>query len=95
MDIDCDKRDGFGVYRLGDDADLMREISSANIACGFHAGDPQVMDATVRLAAQAIKIDTGSETRQIPVDTLCIHGDSPTALAIARAINARLKRGPE
>lgn len=50
MDINCDMGESFGVYRLGEDAALMAFITSANIACGFHAGDPQVMDATVRLA---------------------------------------------
>jgi 5-oxoprolinase (ATP-hydrolysing) subunit A len=52
IDINCDMGESFGAYRLGDDAAMMPFITSANIACGFHAGDPGVMDATVRLAAQ-------------------------------------------
>lgn len=54
VDINCDLGEGFGHWRLGDtdDADLMGLISSANIATGFHAGDPNLMDMTVRLAAQ-------------------------------------------
>lgn len=54
VDINCDMGEGYGHWRLGDidDADLMKLISSANIATGFHAGDPNLMDATVRLAAQ-------------------------------------------
>jgi UPF0271 protein len=42
--------EGFGAYELGRDDKLMRQISSANIACGFHAGDPSVMQRTVSLA---------------------------------------------
>jgi UPF0271 protein len=54
VDINCDMGEGFGPWRLGDadDSLLMGLISSANIAAGFHAGDPNLMDATVRLAAQ-------------------------------------------
>lgn len=52
VDINCDLGESFGRWRAGDadDADLMRLISSANIAAGFHAGDPNLMDRTVRLA---------------------------------------------
>ena len=53
MDINSDMGESFGAYRLGDDAALLGLVTSANIACGFHAGDPSVMEATVRLAAQA------------------------------------------
>jgi UPF0271 protein len=42
--------ESFGPWTMGADADVMRHISSANIACGAHAGDPQVMRRTVRLA---------------------------------------------
>lgn len=54
VDINCDMGEGFGQWRLAeaDDTALMELISSANIATGFHAGDPSLMDATVRLAAQ-------------------------------------------
>jgi UPF0271 protein len=48
MDINCDLGESFGVYRLGDDNELLLHITSANIACGFHAGDPSVMRETVR-----------------------------------------------
>ncbi len=50
IDINCDMGESFGVYRLGDDEAVMPFITSANIACGFHAGDPAVMQSTVRLA---------------------------------------------
>jgi UPF0271 protein len=52
IDLNCDMGEGFGAYRLGNDEVLMGLVTSANIACGYHAGDPLVMDRTVRLAAQ-------------------------------------------
>src|SRR5262249_20775246 len=53
VDLNADMGEGFGVYPLGRDADLLAVVTSANIACGFHAGDPSVMDRTVALAVQA------------------------------------------
>jgi UPF0271 protein len=50
IDINSDLGEGFGVYTLGDDAALMPLVSSANIACGFHAGDPLIMHRTAALA---------------------------------------------
>lgn len=52
IDINCDMGEGFGAYTIGDDAAVIRSVTSANIACGFHAGDPLIMDRTVRLAAE-------------------------------------------
>jgi 5-oxoprolinase (ATP-hydrolysing) subunit A len=52
MDLNCDMGESFGAYQLGDDTALMPHITSANIACGFHAGDALVMDRTVRLAVK-------------------------------------------
>jgi len=52
IDINCDMGESFGAYKLGRDQELMNYISSANIACGWHAGDPTVMDQTVRLAKE-------------------------------------------
>ncbi len=52
IDINSDLGEGFGSCRSGQDAALMPLITSANIACGFHAGDPSLMEATVRLAKQ-------------------------------------------
>ena len=49
--------EGFGLYRLGDDAAMMPHIDLANVACGFHASDPPTMRATVRLAKKhAVKV---------------------------------------
>ena len=50
--INCDMGEGFGLYRIGDDAAIMPFITMANVACGFHASDPSVMHKTVRLAKQ-------------------------------------------
>src|SRR5215469_1905922 len=50
--LNCDMGEGFGIYHLGDDAAMMPLIDLANVACGFHASDPSVMRATVRLAKQ-------------------------------------------
>lgn len=51
IDLNCDMGESFGAYRLGNDLAIMRYVSSANIACGFHAGDAHVMRATVAAAA--------------------------------------------
>ena len=50
VDLNADMGEGFGPWPMGRDAELLEIISSANIACGFHAGDPEVMDKTMRLA---------------------------------------------
>jgi UPF0271 protein len=50
IDVNSDMGEGFGPYRLCDDEALMTVVSSANIACGFHAGDPDTMARMVRLA---------------------------------------------
>lgn len=47
IDLVADLGEGFGAYTIGDDAELLEIVSSANIACGFHAGDPDIMAATV------------------------------------------------
>lgn len=52
IDINCDMGESFGRYQLGLDAEIMPFISSANIACGFHAGDPNVMHKTVQMAVK-------------------------------------------
>ncbi|MFJ6739464.1 LamB/YcsF family protein [Streptomyces sp. NPDC091279] len=48
VDLVADLGEGFGAYTMGDDEALLELLTSANIACGFHAGDPRIMDATVR-----------------------------------------------
>lgn len=57
IDLNCDMGEGFGPYRLGDDAAMLALVTSANIACGFHAGDPVVIRNTLRLArAQGVAV---------------------------------------
>src|SRR5579872_4425466 len=48
--INCDMGEAFALYRLGDDEGCMPFITHANVACGFHASDPNVMWRTVKLA---------------------------------------------
>ena len=50
IDFNCDMGESFGMYKMGFDEEVIRHITSANIACGFHAGDPMWMRHTVSLA---------------------------------------------
>lgn len=50
IDLNCDMGEAFGAYTIGDDAAMMALVSTANIACGFHAGDPVVIMKTLLLA---------------------------------------------
>ncbi|QDR82345.1 LamB/YcsF family protein [Sporomusa termitida] len=50
IDLNCDLGESFGAYTLGADEEILKYVTSANIACGFHAGDPGVMHKTVSLA---------------------------------------------
>ena len=52
IDLNSDMGEGFGRWRVADDDGLMDAVSSANIACGFHAGDYAIMDRTVRIAKE-------------------------------------------
>ena len=51
VDLNCDVGESYGAWPLGNDAEVLRHVSSANIACGFHAGDPGTMRRTVTIAA--------------------------------------------
>lgn len=53
IDLNCDLGESFGAWRMGSDEAVMPHVSSANIACGFHAGDPDTMRRTVELARDA------------------------------------------
>jgi UPF0271 protein len=53
VDLNCDLGESFGAYAIGRDAEVIPYISSANVACGFHASDPCVMRKTVALARQS------------------------------------------
>jgi 5-oxoprolinase (ATP-hydrolysing) subunit A len=52
IDINCDMGEAYSIYKCGDDEAIMPFITSANVACGFHASDPAVMHKTVRLAKE-------------------------------------------
>ncbi|MFJ5624561.1 LamB/YcsF family protein [Peribacillus loiseleuriae] len=52
VDLNCDMGESFGAYRMGRDEEILNYVSSVNIACGFHAGDPSTMRKTVKLALE-------------------------------------------
>ena len=52
VDLNSDIGESFGAYKLGDDAEILKHITACNVACGYHAGDPMVMDRVVRIAAE-------------------------------------------
>jgi UPF0271 protein len=52
IDLNCDMGESFGAWKMGADAEVMPLITSANIACGFHAGDPATIRKTVKLALE-------------------------------------------
>ena len=52
VDINCDMGESFGSYKMGRDEEILDYITSANIACGFHAGDPATMRKTVKMALE-------------------------------------------
>jgi UPF0271 protein len=59
IDLNADLAEGYGPWRMGDDTALLDVLSSANLACGFHAGDPLIMQRTVELA-MARGVDIGA-----------------------------------
>ena len=52
VDLNADMGESFGPWKMGDDASLLKTVTSANIACGSHAGDPDVMATTMRTAIE-------------------------------------------
>ena len=50
LNLNADLGESFGPWRMGDDENLLSVVNSANVACGFHAGDPLVMQTTIRAA---------------------------------------------
>ena len=103
VDLNADLGEGFGVWRLGDDDALLGLVTSANVACGFHAGDPSTMrrvcDGAVRggvaIGAQVSYRDlAGFGRRFIDVDTAELTADVVYQLAaldgIARVAGGRV-----
>src|ERR671931_389629 len=52
IDLNCDMGESFGAWKMGSDAEMLKIVSSANVACGFHGGDPLVMFETVGRAKE-------------------------------------------
>ena len=52
VDLNSDLGEGYGAYATGDDAQMLIIVTSANVACGFHAGDPEIMAHTFRIARE-------------------------------------------
>jgi UPF0271 protein len=50
VNLNADMGEGFGAYDIGDDAAMLEMVTTANVACGFHAGDPNVMSRVIRAA---------------------------------------------
>ena len=59
VDLNCDCGEGFGAYRIGDDNAMLDIVTSVNVACGFHAGDPEIMASTFK-AAKAKGVAVGA-----------------------------------
>ena len=98
VDLNADMGEGFGPWRMGDDAALLDIISSANVACGFHAGDPNVMHETMRLAVKnGVGIGAhpgfadlkGFGRRKLPLPHDEIANDVAYQLGAAQAVAAR------
>ena len=53
IDLNCDLGEGYGDYRMGDDATMLQIVTTVNVACGFHAGDPQIMADTFAASKRA------------------------------------------
>jgi len=67
VDLNSDLGESFGAWTMGDDAALLRIVSSANVACGFHAGDPSTMLATCReAAANGVTVGAHVSYRDLP-----------------------------
>jgi UPF0271 protein len=59
VDLNCDCGEGFGAYKIGDDDAMLDIVTSVNVACGFHAGDPEIMAKTFK-AAKAKGVAAGA-----------------------------------
>lgn len=103
LDLNADLGESFGNWTMGDDAALLEVVTSANIACGFHAGDPSVLLTTCRAAAErGVTIGAHVSYRDlagfgrnfIDVDATTLHADVLYQLAaiagVAQVVGARL-----
>ena len=53
IDLNSDMGESFGAYSIGNDDEIIKYVTTANVACGWHGGDPMVMDKVVKKAAEA------------------------------------------
>jgi len=104
IDLNADMGEGFGPWSMGDDAAMLGIVTSANVACGFHAGDPDTMLATMRMAVDkgvAIGAHPGFADLQgfgrrrmvLPPETLAnlVRYQVGAAAAMAKAAGGRLR----
>ena len=52
IDLNCDMGESFGIYKIGNDEEMMKHVTSISIGCGLHAGDPHVMRKTVQFSEE-------------------------------------------
>ncbi len=82
VDLNCDMGEGYGPWRMGDDEAMLDIVSSANVACGFHAGDPSIMFRTAEIAKRkgvAVGAHPGFNDLH-GFGRRMIHGDSPAEI---------------
>ncbi|ABG29972.1 LamB/YcsF family protein [Roseobacter denitrificans] len=104
VDLNADMGESFGPWKMGDDATLLKTVTSANIACGAHAGDPDVMVATMRTAhANGVGIGThpgfadlqgfGRRRMSVPRASLqnSIRYQVAASVGVAKSIGARVR----
>jgi 5-oxoprolinase (ATP-hydrolysing) subunit A len=87
--LNCDIGEGFGMWSLGDDAAIMPFIDKANVACGFHGGDPMIMRDTVR-AAKEHNVEVGAHPSYPDLQgfgrrAMAMDGDELTAAILYQA----------
>ena len=71
IDLNSDLGEGFGAYKMGADEEIIQYVTAANVACGWHAGDPMIMDRTVKMAKEnfigkaALEANEGQKRQRI------------------------------
>ena len=103
IDLNSDMGEGFGRWSLGDDETMLETVTSANVACGFHAGDPETMTRVVTAAAaRGVSIGAhvayrisgarfeviASDTRPDPAAPVCKIAPPPRLVEVMDAIRA-------
>lgn len=104
VDLNADMGESLGPWKMGSDAELLRIVTSANVACGFHAGDPDTMASTMALAIKGgVGLGAhpgfddlkgfGRNRMQVPIGTLAnqVRYQVGAALAMARAAGGRVR----